>query len=94
MQDERQLPKPFFCDHPLYSPDLVLSNFHLFAELKKWFGVQRFKLMSKTTFKLISRLLAATFYEEVTGKVVVRYDKCLNRFDDYRRKVTINVHNF
>ncbi|GBN52408.1 hypothetical protein AVEN_219910-1 [Araneus ventricosus] len=26
------------CDHPTYSPDLAMSDFHLFSELKNWLG--------------------------------------------------------
>jgi histone-lysine N-methyltransferase SETMAR len=29
-------------DHPPYSPDLALSNYHLFTYLKNWLGSQRF----------------------------------------------------
>jgi hypothetical protein len=29
-------------DHPCYSPDLTLSNYHLFTYLKSWLGSQRF----------------------------------------------------
>jgi transposase len=30
-------------DHPSYSPDLTLSNYHLFTYLKNWFRSQPFK---------------------------------------------------
>jgi histone-lysine N-methyltransferase SETMAR len=29
-------------DHPSYSPDLALSNYHLFTYLKNWFGSQQY----------------------------------------------------
>jgi hypothetical protein len=29
-------------DHPLYSPDLILSDYHLFPYLKKWLQSERF----------------------------------------------------
>jgi hypothetical protein len=29
-------------DNPPYSPDLALSNYHLFTYLKKWLGSQGF----------------------------------------------------
>jgi hypothetical protein len=29
-------------DHPLYSPDLAPSDYHLFTYLKNWFGSQHF----------------------------------------------------
>jgi histone-lysine N-methyltransferase SETMAR len=29
-------------DHPTYSPDLALSNYHLFTYLKNWMESQRF----------------------------------------------------
>jgi hypothetical protein len=31
-----------FFDHPLYSPDLTPSNYHLFTYLRKWLRSQRF----------------------------------------------------
>ncbi|GBM11032.1 hypothetical protein AVEN_1358-1 [Araneus ventricosus] len=30
-------------DQPVYSPDLAMSNFHLFLELKSWLRGQRFQ---------------------------------------------------
>jgi hypothetical protein len=30
--------------HPLYSPDLTLSDFHLFSRMKFWLGKQRLRV--------------------------------------------------
>ncbi|GBM64499.1 hypothetical protein AVEN_123694-1 [Araneus ventricosus] len=53
-------------DHPEYSPDLATSDFHLFPELKKWLGSQRFQRKEEIQNKIKARLksLAATFFEE------------------------------
>ena len=74
-------------DHPPYSRDLAPSDFHLFPELKKWLGGQRFlteELQENVKTHLNS--MAATSYEEGIGKLVHRYDKCLNLQGDYVEK--------
>lgn len=75
-------------DHPPYSPDLAPSDYHLFREMKAWLGGQRFanndELQNAVTTYLGS--LAADFFEEGIGKLVSRYDKCLNLHGDYIEK--------
>ena len=70
-------------DHPLYSPDLVPSDYHLFLHLKKFLGGQQFDddddLKDAVQKWLTSQVVA--FYEEAIQKLVHRYDKCLNNGD-------------
>jgi histone-lysine N-methyltransferase SETMAR len=75
-------------DHPPYSPDLAPSDFHLFLELKTWLGGQRFHTNDELRDAVLTHLntLAAPFYEEGIGKLVHRYDKCLNLHGDYVEK--------
>ncbi|GBL90856.1 Mariner Mos1 transposase [Araneus ventricosus] len=74
--------------HPPYSPDLAPSDFHLFTAMKKWLGREHFaddeELKNAVTHWLKSQ--AAAFYAEGIGKLVKRYDKCLNNGGDYVEK--------
>ena len=75
-------------DHPLYSPDLAPSDYHLFLHLKKFLGSKRFDddddLKDAAQKWLTSQV--ATFYEEDIQKLVPRYDKCLNNGGEYVEK--------
>jgi hypothetical protein len=59
-----------------YSPDLALSDYHLFTYLKKWFGSQRFgnneELMKDVKIWLSSQ--AADFFDTGIQKLIPRYD--------------------
>ncbi|GBM19893.1 hypothetical protein AVEN_2844-1 [Araneus ventricosus] len=74
--------------HPPYSPDLAISDFHLFTVMKKWLGGQYFaddeEFKNVVTHWLKSQ--AAALYAEGIGKLVKRYDKCLNNGEDYVEK--------
>lgn len=74
--------------HPPYSPDLAPSDFHLFPHMKQWLGGKRFQTDEdlKKTVATYFQSLAGKFYAEGIGKLVKRYDKCLNRFGDYVEK--------
>jgi len=74
-------------DHPPYSPDPAPSDFHLFRELKAWLG-GRFAANDELqdAVKTYLSSLAANFFAEGIGKLVSRYDKCLNHFGDYVEK--------
>ena len=67
-------------DHPLYSPDLAPSDYHLFSNMKTWLAAQRFddgvELQAGVNDWLKSQ--AAKFYDDGINKLVHRYDKCLN----------------
>ena len=75
-------------DHPLYSPDLVPSAYHLFLHLKKFLGSKRFDddddLKDAVQKWLTSQ--AAASCEEGIQKLVPRYDKCLNNGSEYVEK--------
>uniref|UniRef100_A0A1B6H603 Mos1 transposase HTH domain-containing protein n=1 Tax=Homalodisca liturata TaxID=320908 RepID=A0A1B6H603_9HEMI len=75
-------------DHPPYSPDLAPSDYHLFREMKAWLGGRRFADNEElqATVRVYLSSLAADFFEEGIGKLVSRYDKCLNIFGDYVEK--------
>ena len=72
---------------PLYSPDLVPSDYHLFLRLKKFLGGKQFDdddLKDEVQKWLTSQ--AATFYEEGIQKLVPHYNKCLNNGSEYVEK--------
>ena len=75
-------------DHPLYSPDLAPSNYHLFSKMKVWLATQCFhtneELMDGVNTWLHN--LAAPFFDEGLQKLVPRYDKCLNVDGNYVEK--------
>ena len=75
-------------DHPLYNPDLALSDFHPFLHLKKFLGGKLFDddddLKDAVQMWLTSQ--AAAFYGEGIQKLVPRYDKCLNNGGEYVEK--------
>ncbi|KAJ8891597.1 hypothetical protein PR048_004125 [Dryococelus australis] len=64
-------------DHTPYSPDLVLSDFHLFPALRKWLGGRSFNTndeLQDTVTTWLNRQ-AATFFAECIGKLEHWYDK-------------------
>jgi histone-lysine N-methyltransferase SETMAR len=64
-----------FFDYPPYSPDLALSNYHVFTHLKNWLGSQRFNnnedLMEGVKTWLSSQ--AADFFDTGMQKLIPRY---------------------
>ena len=75
-------------DHPLYSPDLVPSDFHFFLHLKKFLGGKRFDNdddLKDTVQKWLTSQVAA-FCEEGIQKLVPHYSKCLNNSGKYVEK--------
>ncbi|GBN24313.1 hypothetical protein AVEN_257046-1 [Araneus ventricosus] len=64
-------------DHPLYNPDLAMSNFHLFLELKNWLGGQSFQKKKELQSNIKAHLtsLPATFFEKRIRKLVCRNDQ-------------------
>jgi hypothetical protein len=65
-------------DHPPYSPDLTLSDYHLFTYLKSWLGSQCFnnneQLMKGVKTWLISQV--ADISDTGIQKLITQY-KCL-----------------
>ena len=73
---------------PLYSPDLVPSDYHLFLHLKRFLGGKRFdddNDLKDAVEKWLTSQVAA-FYEEDIQKLVPRYNKCLNNGGEYVEK--------
>jgi histone-lysine N-methyltransferase SETMAR len=74
--------------NPPYSPDLALSDFHLFLRPKKFLAGQRF-LNDDDVTEAVKKWLSsqvATFYKEGIQKLVPHYDKCLNNCGNYVEK--------
>jgi hypothetical protein len=75
-------------DHPSYSPDLILSDYHLFTYLKSWLRSQRFnkneELMEVVKTWLSSQ--AADFFDTGIQNLIPQYNKCLNSGCDYVEK--------
>jgi histone-lysine N-methyltransferase SETMAR len=72
-------------DHPPYSPDLALSECHLFTYLKNWLGSQHFssneELMEGVKLWLSSQ--APDFFDTGIQKLIPQYNKCLTAGSDY-----------
>ena len=75
-------------DHPQYSPDLAPSDYHPFLHLKQHLSGKRYNDDDDVKTEVNSWLAeqAASFYTEVTLKLVERYDKCLNKLGNYAVK--------
>jgi hypothetical protein len=71
-------------EHAPYSLDLAPSDYHLFGPLKKFLAGQRFD--AKTAVQRWFHAQLAEFYNSSISKLVVRWDKCLNRGGDYVEK--------
>lgn len=87
----KQLPEQFkwdVFDNPPYSPDSAPCDFHLFPELKNWLWYKSFQTNGELQANVQAHLtsLVATFFEELIGKLVCRYAKCLNLHNDYVEK--------
>ena len=74
-----------FLEHPPYSPDLAPSDFHFFSPLKKFLAGQRFTCDDKVKAAVRQwfRSQTAEFYCSGIAKLVLRWDKCLNRNGDF-----------
>ena len=77
-----------FLKHPPYSPDLAPSDFHLFSPLKKFLAGQRFTCDDKVEAAVRQwfRSQTADFYCSGIAKLVLRWDKCMNRHGEYVEK--------
>jgi histone-lysine N-methyltransferase SETMAR len=74
-------------DHPPYSPDLALSDYHLFPYLKNWLRLQRFT--SNEELEDVKAWLSSQvvdFIDRGIKKLIPRYDKCLNSGSDHIEK--------
>lgn len=75
-------------EHPPYSPDLAPSDYHLFPKLKETFGGVRFNSTEEIEDAVTDyfKKLDASHYRLGIDKLIVRYEKCLERFGDYVEK--------
>ena len=72
--------------HPPYSPDLTLSDYHLFMHLKKWFASQSFEEDDRLKTGVTFKSLASDFFDTGIRKLVQRYQKCVEVRRDYVEK--------
>ncbi|GFV04302.1 histone-lysine N-methyltransferase SETMAR [Trichonephila clavipes] len=78
-------------EHPPYSPDLAVCDFHLFLHLKSFLACKHFS-NDKELKENVSNWLktqAATFYEEDIEKLVPRYNRCLQNFGSYVERLAV-----
>jgi hypothetical protein len=75
-------------DHPVYSPDLAPSDYHLFTKMKIWLAIKCFHTKEELMDGVKTWLhnLAATFFDEGLQKLVSQYYKCLNVDGNYVEK--------
>ncbi len=66
--------------HPLYSPDLVPCDYHLFLTLKDYLGGKRFLSEAElgAEISLFFSKMDLSFYHLGLEKLVSRYNKCLD----------------
>ena len=70
-------------EHAPYMPDLAPSDYHVFGPLRKFLAGQRFiSDDAKTAVWQWFCAQLASFYNSGISKLVVRWDKCLNRGGD------------
>ncbi|PNF22874.1 hypothetical protein B7P43_G14964, partial [Cryptotermes secundus] len=74
--------------HPLYSPDLAPSDYHLFGPLKEALRGLRFTSDQEVKEAVHARLAAQpkTFFSEGIRKLVQRWTKCVEKQGDYVEK--------
>ena len=74
--------------HPLYYPDLALSDYFLFSNMKTWLGDRRFSSNEEiivATNEYFERLDENYFLEGIK-KLEYRYNKCIQLKGDYAKK--------
>ncbi len=74
--------------HPLSSPDLALSNYHLFPNLEKWLGGQRFSSNDKEIAAVDGYFddLDISSYAASIKKLLEHWTKCISLNGDYIEK--------
>ena len=74
--------------HPPYSPDLALSDYHLFGPMKKALGGQKFvsNLAAQNAVYQWIEQQPTSFFASGIEKLVPRWDKCLNALGGYVEK--------
>ena len=71
--------------YPLHSPDLAPSDYHLFEPLKSHLAGQWFHADEDLieTVRVWLRSLDVTFFREAMFSLLQRWQKCIDRNDDY-----------
>ncbi|GBO20305.1 Mariner Mos1 transposase [Araneus ventricosus] len=87
----RYLKQPFrwnVLEHPLYSPDLAPSYFHLFGPLKKHLAGRHFRNDDEVQKAVVKWLrdLDPDFLYAGFDRLVYRWHKCFNNHGDYVAK--------
>jgi hypothetical protein len=72
-------------DHPPHSPELTLSDYHLFTYLKIWLGSQCFNELTEG-IKIWQSSQPADFFHTGIQKLIPRHNKYLNSDGDYVEK--------
>ena len=75
-------------EHPAYSPDLAPSDYHLFGALKRALSGERFTTDNELKHAVLQFFSQRDedFYRGGIMGLVDRWDKCLNKFDNYEEK--------
>lgn len=75
-------------EHPPYSPDLALSDFHLFSALKDHLSGHRFAGDKDVKTAVMKWLKSqdTEFYEAGINELVPQLDKCINLGGEYVEK--------
>ncbi|KAF2366449.1 hypothetical protein FHG87_002806 [Trinorchestia longiramus] len=64
--------------HPPYSPDLSLTDYHLFKHLSTFLDGKTFRSKQEVeTFKDFVTLQPLTFYQHGINNLVVRWERCI-----------------
>jgi hypothetical protein len=74
--------------HPLHSPDLVPSNYHLFGKLKEHIARKKFDDNDEAKDEVLRWLneQAAEFHDTGIKKLVPTLKKCIEKHGDYVEK--------
>ena len=74
--------------HPSYSPDLAPSDYHLFGFVKDQLRGQRYETMEaiQKAVRQCLRMAGTEFYRRGIFKLPERWEKCVQRSDDYVEK--------
>ncbi|GBM59886.1 hypothetical protein AVEN_66323-1 [Araneus ventricosus] len=75
-------------DLPAYSPDLALSDFHLFLHLSQHYRYGTSEAMKKCSNAVKNFLLSlcTDFYQDGFLKLISRYGECINVGGEYVEK--------
>ena len=74
--------------HPPYSPDLALSDFHVFRPLKEFLGGHHFSIDDEVKQAVLGWFshTDTSFYAEAFQALVKCWDKCINVAGEYVEK--------